>query len=116
MLVCPPTPQEQVGAALLAAGYPMAAYQPPRLDNKDPSLGGCTPGWIARQISDGWVLVAYRPAGILTPEQSYAVQLTQLERYAATVFPAPAWTTMFNRRNWPGVAALLVRKIEAGHE
>jgi hypothetical protein len=36
--------------------------------------------------------------------------------YQETIFGAPGWESLWNRRNWPGVAALLVRRAEAGHE
>jgi hypothetical protein len=44
------------------------------------------------------------------------VQRAQLEQYQRDIFTAPGWDTLWNRRNWPGVAALLVRRAEAGHE
>jgi hypothetical protein len=110
-----PTPLEAVGAILYAAGHEQASYQPPRLEGPEPHLGGCSPGWIARDVPGGWILLAYRPAGVLTAEESYAVQRAQLEQYQRDIFTAPGWDTLWNRRNWPGVAALLVRRAEAGH-
>jgi hypothetical protein len=108
-----PTPLEAVGAALERAGQRMASYQPPRLDPREPHLGGCTPGWIARDVPGGWIVVAYRPGGLMTADESYAAQKGQLQMYQDDVFTAPAFETMWNRRNWIGVAALLVRPAGA---
>lgn len=106
--VCRPTPREAVGAALYAAGHEQASYQPPNLRARPPHLGGCFPGWIAEPVPGGWVLVAFRPAGVLSAADSYAVQAATLDKYARDVFTAPAWETMWSRRE--GIPALLVRK------
>lgn len=103
-----PTPQEAVGAALMAAGQPMASYQPPRLRARPPHLGGCFPGWIVEAVPGDWCIVAYRPAGVLSAADSYAVQAAELDKYARTVFLAPVWESMNSRRE--GIPALLVRK------
>ena len=108
--VCHPTPQEAVGAALVASGAPMASYQPPNLRARPPHLGGCAPGWIVDTVPGGWVLVAYRPAGLMSAADSYAVQAAELDKYQRVVFPAPAWETMRSRRE--GIPALLVRRAE----
>lgn len=105
-----PTLREAVGAALVAAGQPMASYQPPRLRARPPFLGGCYPGWIVDDIPGGFVLVAYRPAGVLSAEDSYAVQAAELDKYSREVFTAPAWETLWSRRE--GIPALLVRRAQ----
>lgn len=108
-LECAPTLQEQVGAALEAAGRGMASYRPPNLTGRYPTLGGCYPGWVAALIPGEWVLVAYRPAGLMTDADRYATQLAELQGYADQIFTAPTWITMWNRRAL-GFPALLVRK------
>jgi hypothetical protein len=111
MMMCPPTPRETVGAALLAAGQDMASYQPPRLLARPAFLGGCSPGWIAEAIPGGCVIVAYRPPGILSAEDSAAIQRERLTKWQREIFPAPAWETLWSRR--AETPALLVRKVEA---
>lgn len=106
-----PTLLEAAGAALEAAGHPMASYRPPQLSGPHPTLGGCTPGWVAAVIPGAWVVVAFRPAGLMSDEDRAATQLNELQRYADHVFIAPVWQTMWNRRTW-GFPALLVRRAE----
>jgi hypothetical protein len=109
--VAEPTPREAVGAALYAAGHEQASYQPPRIQVRPPFLGSCTPGWVAENVPGGWVVLAYRPAGILSAADSYAVQAERLEQYRRDVFSAPVWETMYSRRE--GIPALLVRPAGA---
>jgi len=104
-----PTLLEQVGAALKAANKEMASYRSPNLTTRPAFLGGCYPGWVAAQLLGGWVIVAVRPAGLMSDEDRYATQLGELQGYVETIFTEPIWQTMWERRAL-GFPALLVRK------
>ena len=103
-----PTPLEQVQAALVTAGHEQASYQPPNLNARPPYLGGCFPGWVVQASYSSWFIVAYRPAGLMSAADSYAVQTATLEQYVRDVFAAPTWEHMWSRRE--GLPALLVRR------
>lgn len=105
MLVAHPTPREQVGAALEAAGQPQASYQPPRLWQRPVFLGACSPGWIADMIPGGWCLVAYRPA-----DESVPTMRAVLSQYEREIFTeARGWRCCWSRRR-EGAPALLVQR------
>ena len=97
-LICEPTIREAIGAALIAAGFPQAAYVPPALPR---SLGGARAGWLECADPDqaDAIRVYYRPLGTLGADTA-EVQRTQLGAYADALTRA-GWSTCLERRGLP---------------
>ena len=103
---CEPTPREQVGAALIAAGFEAHRYVPP---NPPLVQGGCIAGWYRGKDLTNPVRIYYLPTGTLGQDTT-GVQIAMLTLYADRLTGDRGWTCCIDRR---GIPCLLVTVPEA---